>query len=131
MATRIVPQRFGQVGVEFGGADLRMPEQDLNDPDVHASFEQVRGEAVAQRVRPKTVIEAALASRPNEGATRGLIIHGSRQLSAGKEPLSAAVGLPDLPKHLQNRLGQRQNPLLVPLADDTQRHRIGGDRLNR
>jgi len=32
--------------------ELGMPEQDLDDPDVGAVFQQVRREAVAQRVRP-------------------------------------------------------------------------------
>jgi hypothetical protein len=36
-----------------------MPEQDLDDADVHASLEHVRGEAVTQRVRPEIRIEAA------------------------------------------------------------------------
>ena len=30
-----------------------MPEQDLNDADVHALLEHVRGKAVAKRVRPE------------------------------------------------------------------------------
>ena len=59
----ILAQRFGQVGVDLRGADARMPEQDLNHADVHALFEQVRGEAVPERVRPELVIEAALVSR--------------------------------------------------------------------
>ena len=79
----------------------------------HAFFEHVRGKAVAQRVRP--------------AAPPSLVIHGSRPSNSGEEPLRAAVRLPNLPKHLENRLGQRQNPLLVPLADDTQSHRVGGD----
>ena len=94
---------------------------------VHTLLEHVRGKAVAQRVRPKIAVEAALASRPDEGATRGLVIHGSRSSNSGEEPLRAAVRLPDLPKHLENRLGQRQNPLLVPLADNAKSHRAGVD----
>ena len=36
-----------------------MAEQDLDDPDVHAPLEHVRGEAVTQRVRPEIGVEAA------------------------------------------------------------------------
>src|SRR5271167_1742822 len=48
----LVPQRLSQVGVDLRGSQARMAEQDLDDPDVHAPLEHVRGEAVTQRVRP-------------------------------------------------------------------------------
>ena len=35
-----------------------MPQQELNDADVHAPLEHVRGEAVPQRVRPEFLVEA-------------------------------------------------------------------------
>ena len=37
---------------------------------------------------------------------------------------------PDLAEHLEDRFGQRQNALLVSLADDTQDHLPGVDRGN-
>src|SRR3954454_7056075 len=40
------------LGVEGGVLQLRMPEQDLNDADIHAVLEEMGREAVAQRVRP-------------------------------------------------------------------------------
>src|SRR5208283_5974 len=43
-----------------------------------------------------------------------------RQSPAGKEPPSAAVGLPDLAEHLEDRFGQRKNTLLVSHADEAQ-----------
>src|SRR5208282_3414069 len=54
----LVPQRLGQVGVDLRGAQARMAEQDLDDPDVHAPLEHVRGEAVTQRVRPEIGVKA-------------------------------------------------------------------------
>ena len=40
-----------------------MSQQDLDNADVHAKLEHVRGKAMAERVRSKTTVEAALASR--------------------------------------------------------------------
>ena len=44
--TELVPQRLGEVGVDLGGSQARMSEQDLDDADIHAPLEHVRGEAV-------------------------------------------------------------------------------------
>ena len=38
------------VGIDFGGADVRVTEQFLDDAQVRAVFQQMRGEAVAQHV---------------------------------------------------------------------------------
>ena len=42
----LVPQWLGQVGVDLGGSQARVSEQDLDDADIHATLEHVRGEAV-------------------------------------------------------------------------------------
>ena len=55
-------QRFAEMGVDLGGADTCVSQQHLDDADVHALFQQVRGEAMPQRMRPEAMIEAALAS---------------------------------------------------------------------
>src|SRR5271166_4866905 len=55
----LVPQRLGQVGVDLCGLQARMPKQNLDDADVHALLEHVRGEAVTQRVWPEIGVEAA------------------------------------------------------------------------
>ena len=102
-----------------------MSEQDLDDADVDAALEQVRGEAVAERVRSKMGIKAALIPRLEEGGTcRGI----GQVAPAGKEPSGAAVRLPDLAEHLQDGFGQRQDPFLVTLADDAEPHLLGIDR---
>ncbi len=38
------------------------------------------------------------------------------------------MGFPDLAEHLEDRFGQRENTLLVSLADDAQNHLLGVDR---
>jgi hypothetical protein len=39
-----------------------MSQQHLDDSNVHASLQHVRGEAVPERVRPEVIVEAAFAS---------------------------------------------------------------------
>ena len=41
----------GDVGIERGRVELGVAEQDLDDADVDVLLQQMRGEAVAQRVR--------------------------------------------------------------------------------
>src|SRR3954465_12604754 len=124
----LIPQGLGQMGVDLGGSQARMPEQDLDDPDVHTPLEHVGGEAVTQRVRPEIGVEPAGVPRLDErGPCRG-IGGGGRRPPAGKQPPPAGVDLPDLAEHLEDRFGQREDPLLVSLADDSQHHLLGVDR---
>jgi hypothetical protein len=45
--------RLGRhLGVEGGIVELCVPEQDRDDPNIHAVLQQVGGEALAQRMRP-------------------------------------------------------------------------------
>ena len=108
-----------------------MSEQDLDDADVHALLEHVRGETVSKRVRPKPLVEAALVSRFVEGESCGCIRHVRDDATTGKQPFPTAVCLPDRPQHIQNRLGQRQRPFFVSLADHTQHHLLRVDRRDR
>jgi hypothetical protein len=126
----LVPQRLGQVGVDRRGSQARMAEQDLDDADVHAPLEHVRGEAVTQRVRPEMGVEAAGVARLKERGSCGRIGQVSRQSPTGKEPPPAAMGFPDRAEHLEDRFGQRENTLLVSLADDAQDHLLRVDRGN-
>ena len=66
----VLTQRFTQVGVYLRGSYTGVSQQDLDNTDVHASLEHVRGEAVPERVRPELVVEAALASRLIESGPR-------------------------------------------------------------
>jgi hypothetical protein len=46
--TELIPQRIGEVGIDLGGSQARVSEQDLDDADIDAPLEHVRGEAVTQ-----------------------------------------------------------------------------------
>src|SRR5271169_7158474 len=97
----LVPQRLGQVGVDLGGSQARMPEQDLDDADVHSPLEHVRGEAVTQRVRPEIGVKAAGVARLDERGTCGRIGQVGHGSPTGKEPPPAAVSFPDFAEHLE------------------------------
>jgi hypothetical protein len=126
--TELIPQRIGEVGVDLGGSQARVPEQDLDDADIDAPLEHVRGEAVTQRVRSEIRVKATGVTRLEERGPRTRIGEMGCRAPAGKEPSPAAVGFPDLTQHLEYWFGQRENPLLVSLADDVQNHLPGVDR---
>src|SRR5580693_7931701 len=64
--TELVPQRLGEVGVDLGGSQARVSEQDLDDADIHATLKHVRGKAVTQRVRSEIGVEATGVARLDE-----------------------------------------------------------------
>ena len=72
-------------------------------------------------------VEAAGLARLDERGSCGGIGQVGRQSPAGKEPPSAAVRFPDLAEHLEDGFAQRQNSLLVSLADDAEDHLFGVD----
>ena len=94
-----------------------MSQQNLDDADVHALLQHVRGKAVPKRVWPKTIIEAALASSLDESDACGGIGKMADDSPTGEQPAFATVCLPDLAKHLQDRLGQRESSLAISLPD--------------
>ena len=108
-----------------------MSQQNLDDADVHASLQQVRGEAVPKRVRTETMIEAALASGFDESRSCGAVTKRRDDRLTGKQPVLAAMGLPDLPQHVQHRLGQRESTFLVAFADHAQQQLLGVHRRDR
>ena len=83
----------GEVGVELGGRDVGVPEHLLHRAQVAAAGEQVRGEAVAQRVR------AHLAVEP-----RGLGV----ALDDLVEPLAGQRAAAEVDEQLALRLGPDQ-----------------------
>ena len=108
-----------------------MSEKELDDADVHAALQHVRGEAMPERVRPEFVVKAALASRLVESQSCGRVGQVGHGSATGEQPPLAAVGLPNLPEHVQDRFGQRESPFLVSLADDAENHLLGVNRRDR
>lgn len=57
-----VPQAgCGHVGVDFGSADFRVAQQFLNDPQIRAVLEQVRGKTVSEHMRSNVALDAGAA----------------------------------------------------------------------
>lgn len=129
--SEILSQRLAQVSVDLRGSYARMAQEELDDADIHTTLEHVRGEAVPERVRPELVIEAALASRLVESGPCGGVWQVRDDATTGKQPRPAAMDLPDLSKHLQDGVCQREGPLLVSFADNVQYHLLRVDRRDR
>ena len=108
-----------------------MSQQNLDDANVHASLQQVCGEAMAKRVRSKSVIEAALASRFDERISCGGVGQRRGDSPAGEQPALAAMRLPDLSQHVQHHLRQRESPFFVAFADHVQQQGLGVHRGDR
>jgi len=81
---QVFAQRFAEMGIDLGGSDTCMSQQNLDDSDVHAALQQVRGEAMPKRVRPETMIEAALASRFDKSSSCGAVRKRRDDRLAGK-----------------------------------------------
>src|SRR5271157_2804033 len=127
----LLPQRLGQMGIDFGGAEASMSQQNLDEANVHSPLEHVGGEAVAERMRPKIVVKAALVAGLVEGGAGRGIGQMRQQTPTGKEPLGAVVDLPEFAEHLQDGGGQRQDSFLVSLADDAEPHLLRVDSRDR
>jgi len=108
-----------------------MAQQNLDDSDVHASLQQVRGKAMPKRVRPEAMIKAAFAAGFDERRSCGGVRKRSDDRLTGKQPACAAMGLPDLAKHVQHHFRQRESTLLVAFADHPQQQLLGIDRGDR
>src|SRR5215472_12432977 len=59
---------IGDAGVKSRGIELGMAEQDLDDADVSVLFQQMRGEAVPQRVRRHAFLDPGSFGRGMDGA---------------------------------------------------------------
>jgi hypothetical protein len=54
-----VPQSIaGHVSIDLGRADVGVPQQFLNDPQIGSMFQQMGSEAVPEHVRRKIALDA-------------------------------------------------------------------------
>src|SRR5215213_10106819 len=89
----------GDAGIERGGIELGMAEQDLDDANVDVLLQQMRGEAVAQRVRRHPLADPGGLGRGMDGAVHltGRQRHdriAAREQPALRQHQAAAVSLP-------------------------------------
>ncbi len=104
-----------------------MPQQDLHEADVDALLQESGRKAVAKRVGGEAVIETARRPGAVEGPPGRPTGKRPGAFSVGEEPGPAAMDLPDLAKHGEERFGQGQGSLFVAFADDPQEHLLGVD----
>ena len=106
----------GDAGVEGGGVELPVPEQHLDDPDVGVVLQQVRGEAVAQRMHRDALVELGGLCGGVTGAVE--LARGDRLggLLAGKEPAARPRHPPPLPQEVEQVGREHREAVLAPLA---------------
>jgi len=106
------------VGVDGGGGNVDVAEQNLHDPGVDAGLEQPRRVTMAQRVRCDPSGDPRHTGGGLEAAAQHLLVERVGAGAIGEQPARMVVGPPKAAQCVQHRLWQRHAPLLVPLADD-------------
>ena len=120
----------GEMRVQLRGGDTRMPEQLLDDAQVGPALEQMRRERVTQRVRADPVGEPGRASAARLTAAHACW-RASRPPRSPRNsgpprsgatwcvPAATARGPVDpAPEPVERDVADRDQPLLVALADD-------------
>src|SRR5208337_2284892 len=118
------PGRRGQVGVNGGGGDAGVAEQDLHDAGVDAVLDQPCRVGMAQGMRCHPPLDACRHGGGGEGIGQHALVERRIPVSVGEYPAAVAMGAPQAAEIVENRLWQRYQPLLVALADDAQ-HLVG------
>src|SRR5215218_336196 len=119
----------GDAGIERGGLELGMAEQDLDDANVDVLLQQMRGEAVAQGVRRHLLADPGGLGRGVDGAVhltgrqrRDRI--AAREQPALRQPQATAASLPPPgPQELEQVRRQHGVAVLAALTlFDTDQH---------
>jgi len=112
------PGRRGQVGVDGGGGDAGVAEQDLHDADIDAVLDQPGCVTVAQAMRGDPALDAGRGSSGGKGIGQHTLLDRRVTGSIGEQPTWVAMDPPQIAQRIENRLWQRRQSLLVALADD-------------
>src|ERR1700674_1060099 len=95
-----------EMQIEGGLFEITMPQQHLDGTQIRARFQQMRGEAVAQRVRMHTIRKAS----PPRSSSASLVDHlGSDGLIAGMTTLAR--------KHPYARFSSQPVPMLPEFVE--------------
>ncbi len=108
------PLRRGHVQVDAGGGDLMVAEQALHGDQIDRGFQQMGGEAVAQRVDAAGFDDARPVARLAIAALGGLDIHRAGPFAVWEQPSCGAIGAPIATERLQQ--GRRQQRVTAPPA---------------
>ncbi len=108
---------FGHVGVDHGGADLGVPEELLDVPEVGASLEQMSGKGVPEHVRRNALFDPGSAGGPGD-----LQLDGPRcdvpvsAMARWEEPIVGSLDPRVFPKDGQHDGRQHHIPILPPFS---------------
>src|SRR5215211_1135033 len=106
----------GDAGVEGGAVELPVPEQDLDDPDVGVALQEMRREAVAERVHRNALVELGGLCG---GVTGPVELAGGDRLGgllAGEEPAARPLYEPPLPQEVEKVGREHREAVLAALA---------------
>jgi hypothetical protein len=106
----------GDVGVEGGGLEVAVSEEDLNGADVGASFEEVGGEAMAEGMGGDVLVEAGGLGGAGADVADGLLDEGTAGDVAGEEPFFGLSGFPILAEDGQEPGREHDVAVLATLA---------------
>jgi hypothetical protein len=122
------------LGVEGGGVQLDVAEQRLNDANVDAVLQQVRGEAVPQRMRPNPLGDVRCARRLDDdpvqlpGADRLAGMLAWKQPALGVHHALLPADLPPLTQQGEHILREHRVAILPAFATfDPEQHALAID----
>jgi hypothetical protein len=113
------PRRLGQVHVNRCRGDIDVPEQDLDDPRIHAAFQKPRRIAVAKGMGRDMSCNVGRGSGLPDCIPQYLAVDRCATAAIGAKPAAIAVGQPKATQFVEDRLWKWDPALLVALADDT------------
>ena len=99
--------------------DIDVPEQDLDDPRIHAAFQKPRRIAVAKRMGRDMSCNAGISSGLPDRIPQHLAVDRCAAAAVGAKPAAIAVGQPKAAQFVEDRLWKWDPALFVALADDT------------
>ena len=103
-------------GIDSGGVELPVPEQHLDHPDIGLALQEMRREAVAERVHRDALVELGGSRGGVTGAvelTRGDRLGG---LLAGEEPVARPLYEPPLSQEIEQVGREHDIAVLAALA---------------
>ena len=112
----------GHLGIERGGLQLFMSEQDLDGADIFSLLEQMSGERMSQRMHGDALIDVrglrSLVHRAVQlpGAQRIHRIEAREQIAAGQHLALGPCVAPPGAQSLEQDLGQQRVAILLPFA---------------
>ncbi|MGA8481810.1 MAG: hypothetical protein WB696_27915, partial [Chthoniobacterales bacterium] len=127
-ASRLTDQTGTDSGIMRRGLDVAVAQQRLNNANVGALLEQVRGEAMAQGVYGNAFGQPGPAGGFATGQLQSSAVHVPSLAPGGKHPERRACGAPPDAEYVQQSFGKHGVAVFVPLALlDAQQHALGVD----